>query len=41
LDPVAGELHEKDPKEALLGLRDESESDGTSMFTSGGRWWTE
>ena len=41
LDPVAGELQENDPKEALLGRRDESESDGTSMLTSGGRWWIE
>jgi len=34
LDAVAGELHENDAKLALLGRREESESDGTSMFTS-------
>jgi len=33
-DAVAGELHENDPKLALLGRREESESEGTSIFTS-------
>jgi hypothetical protein len=40
-DPVAGELHENEPNDAFDGLLDESESDGTSMLTSGGRWWIE